>query len=43
MNRMRRSDSETLVPEDGTISATTLPLDKRLSELAYETATFGMG
>jgi|MDTC01.1.fsa_nt_gb hypothetical protein len=35
--------SETLVNEDGSVMATSLPLDKQTSEVAYESATFGMG
>ena len=35
--------SETLVNEDGTVTATSLPLDKDTSKVAYESATFGMG
>ncbi len=35
--------SEELVTEDGNISATTLPLDKKTAEVTYQTATFGMG
>ena len=35
--------SETLVPEDGTITAATLPLDKDTSTSEFESATFGMG
>ena len=35
--------SEVLVTEDGKVSATTLPFDKQMSAVKYETATFGMG
>ncbi len=35
--------SETLVNEDGTITAMSLPLDKDTSTVEFETATFGMG
>ena len=35
--------SEQLVTEDGQVSATVLPFDKKMSEVRYETATFGMG
>jgi hypothetical protein len=43
MNRTRRTGGEQLVIEDGSVSARSLPLDQATSELAYETATFGMG
>jgi hypothetical protein len=43
MNPTRQTDSEQLVLEDGSVSATTLPLDAATSQLKYETATFGMG
>ncbi|MFT4548062.1 MAG: hypothetical protein ACI8XO_004981 [Verrucomicrobiales bacterium] len=42
MNRTRNSD-EILVLEDGSISATKLPLDAKTAQQDYETATFGMG
>ena len=35
--------SEELVTEDGKVSATTLPLDKKTAKVKYQTATFGMG
>jgi len=34
---------EKLVLEDGSVSATALPLDESTSRVAYETATFGVG
>ncbi len=34
---------EKLVPENGKVSAVTYTLDKEISKVAYETATFGMG
>jgi len=40
---MRILNSETLVPEDTTVSATVLPLDRDTSKIDYQTATFGMG
>ncbi|MDG2123719.1 MAG: hypothetical protein P8J87_08490 [Verrucomicrobiales bacterium] len=40
---MRILNSEPLVPEDSTVSAQTLPLDHDTSQVAFETATFGMG
>ena len=43
MNRTRNRDQESLVLEDGSVSARTLPIDARLSEADFETATFGMG
>lgn len=43
MNPTRRSQGEVLVLEDGSVSAKALPLDAKLSQIAYETATFGMG
>ncbi|WP_435892941.1 hypothetical protein [Oceaniferula spumae] len=35
--------SETLVTENGKVSAATLPLDKKTAAVKYQTATFGMG
>lgn len=40
---MRILNSETLVAEDATVSASVLPLDHDTSKIAFETATFGMG
>lgn len=34
---------EQLVQENGTVAATHLRFDRRTSQVAYETATFGMG
>lgn len=34
---------EKLAKADGTVSAKTLPLDKKLASKKYETATFGLG
>ncbi len=34
---------EKLAKADGTVSAKTLPLDKRLASKRFETATFGLG
>ena len=34
---------EKLVTENGQVAACSLPLDKEASEIAYETATFGIG
>ena len=34
---------EKLAKADGTVSAKTLPLDKRLASKKFETATFGLG
>ena len=36
-------NAEKLVTEDGTVSATTLPLDQETAKVKYHTATFGMG
>ena len=36
-------NGETLVTEDGKVAAQTLPFDKKTSNVAYETATFGLG
>ena len=41
MNSLR--SEEKLVIEDGSVSATVLPLDESTSRIAYETATFGIG
>jgi len=35
--------SETLVLEDGKVSATALPFDQKTAQTKYQTATFGMG
>ena len=40
---VRTRTQETLYPEAGTLRATVLPLDRETSQIAYETATFGMG
>ena len=40
---MNKRLNQELVTESGTVSATTLPLDKETSTIAYETATFGLG
>lgn len=39
----RSIGGESLVKENGKVSATTLPLDLETSKIAYETATFGIG
>lgn len=36
-------NGENLVKEDGTVSATKLPMDQENAKASYETATFGMG
>ncbi|MGK0188854.1 MAG: hypothetical protein ACI9R3_004668 [Verrucomicrobiales bacterium] len=36
-------EQEKLVPEDGSISAQSLLLDRESSQIAFETATFGIG
>ena len=43
MMRLGALKEEKLVREDGLVAATTLPFDKANSEVAFETATFGMG
>ena len=43
MIRKSSRSPETLVLEDGVVAAKTLPLDRATSEIAFETATFGIG
>ncbi|MFD2302463.1 hypothetical protein [Roseibacillus ishigakijimensis] len=43
MTRLGAFGAEQLVKEDGKVAATALPFDKVNSEVAFETATFGMG
>ena len=43
MTKLVRLESEKLEKEDGLVAARTLPFDKERSEIAFETATFGMG
>ena len=40
---MPRTLTEELPIEDGKVAARTLPIDKATAEIAYETATFGIG
>lgn len=40
---MRALTDIELVPENGVVSAKTLPLDEETSKIAFETATFGLG
>ena len=43
MNRTRSNQVESLVLEDGSVSAQSLPLDAKTATRPYETATFGLG
>jgi hypothetical protein len=43
MTKLSALGSERLVGEDGIVAAIELPFDRLSSEVAYETATFGMG
>jgi len=43
MNLLRKRAGENLPTEDGSVSATALPIDAQLSTRAFETATFGIG
>ncbi|MGI9243400.1 MAG: hypothetical protein ACR2RV_21555 [Verrucomicrobiales bacterium] len=43
MNRTRSKQGESLVLEDGSVSAQSLPLDAKTASRPYETATFGLG
>ena len=41
--RKRFGEMDELPVEDGTVSASELPWDRRMADVACETATFGMG
>lgn len=41
--RSQPADTHPLALEDGTVSATSLALDRDTSERKFETATFGLG
>ena len=43
MMREKRNGNQDLVAEDGNVAARSLPLDDATSNIAYETATFGIG
>lgn len=43
MNRIGRAKGESLVLEDGKVSAQALPLDASAAAKNYQTASFGMG
>lgn len=43
MTRLGALGFEKLVQEDGMVSAAKLPFDEEKSQVAFETATFGLG